>query len=137
VICNALLSPHMTTVKNTPLNNILFIHVIYKACSKKDRTYAIKTLLLILQHSKHCPLQSSPLYWRYTVPNFYPLLECFLERTFCDGEQFSYRSFLNLLYGLETTSFQSGFKFGKQEKSVGPENILNSTLLNDALSSLD
>ena len=22
----------------------------------------------ILQHFKHCPLQSSPLYWRYTVP---------------------------------------------------------------------
>jgi hypothetical protein len=22
-----------------------------------------------LQHFKHCPLQSSPLYWRYTVPN--------------------------------------------------------------------
>jgi hypothetical protein len=33
---------------------------------KKERTIAIKTLLLILQH---CPLQSSPLYWRYTVPN--------------------------------------------------------------------
>ena len=23
----------------------------------------------ILQHFKHCPLQSSPLYWRYTVSN--------------------------------------------------------------------
>jgi hypothetical protein len=23
----------------------------------------------ILQHFKHCPLQSCPLYWRYTVPN--------------------------------------------------------------------
>ena len=23
----------------------------------------------ILQHFKHWPLQSSPLYWRYTVPN--------------------------------------------------------------------
>jgi hypothetical protein len=41
----------------------------YKACSKKDRTFAIKILLLILQHFKRCPLQSSPLYWRYTVPN--------------------------------------------------------------------
>ena len=36
---------------------------------KKDRTFAIKTSLLILQHFKHCPLQSSPLYWRYTVPS--------------------------------------------------------------------
>jgi hypothetical protein len=34
----------------------------YKACSKKDRTFAIKILLLILRHFKHCPLQSGPLY---------------------------------------------------------------------------
>ena len=44
-------------------------NVTYKACSKKDQTFAIKTLLLILQHFKHCPLQSSPLDWRNTVPN--------------------------------------------------------------------
>jgi hypothetical protein len=42
---------------------------IHKACSEKDRTFAIKT---ILQHFKHCLLQSSPLYWRYTVPNVSP-----------------------------------------------------------------
>jgi len=47
---------------------------------------------------------------------FLPLLECFLEHTFCDGMHFSYHIFQNLLYGLEMTSFQSGFKFGKQEK---------------------
>ena len=41
----------------------------YEVCSKKDRTFAIKTLLLILQRFKHCPPQSSPLYWQYTVPN--------------------------------------------------------------------
>ena len=29
---------------------------MYKACSKKDRTFAIKTLLLISQHFKHCLL---------------------------------------------------------------------------------
>ena len=87
----------------------------YKVCSKKDETFAIKTLLLILQHFKHCPLQSSPLYWRYTVPNVSWLLDCFLERTFCAGRQFSYCIFLNLLCGLEMMSFQSGFKFGKQE----------------------
>jgi len=45
------------------------LYAPYKACSEKDRTFAIKTLLLILQHFKHCPLQSNPLYWRYTVPN--------------------------------------------------------------------
>jgi len=47
-----------------------------------------------------------------------PLLERFLERTFCDGALFSYRNFLKLLYGLETTSFQSGFKFGKTGKRL-------------------
>jgi len=51
-----------------------------------------------------------------SFPTFLPLLECFLERTFCDGVQFSYRIFLNQLYDLETTSFQSGFNFGKQDK---------------------
>jgi hypothetical protein len=50
----------------------------------------------ILQHFKHRPLQSSPLYWRYTVPNVSSLLESFLERTLFDGAQFSYRIFLNL-----------------------------------------
>ena len=29
-------------------------------------------------------------------PTFLPLLECFLERTFFDDAQFSYRIFLNL-----------------------------------------
>jgi len=32
--------------------------------------------------------------------------------------RFSYRIFLNLLYGLEKTSFQSGFKFGKTIKGM-------------------
>ena len=45
------------------------LNAMYKVCSKKDRTFAIKTLLLILQHFKHCPSQSSPIYWQYTVPN--------------------------------------------------------------------
>jgi hypothetical protein len=33
-----------------------------------------------------------------TFPTFLPLLEWFLERTFCDGAQLSYRIFLNLLF---------------------------------------
>jgi hypothetical protein len=47
---------------------------------------------------------------------FLPVLECFLERTSCDGAQFSYLIFLNLLYDLEMAIFESGFKFGKQEE---------------------
>jgi hypothetical protein len=31
-------------------------------------------------------------------PTFLPLLESFLERTFCDDAQFTYRIFLNLLF---------------------------------------
>jgi hypothetical protein len=73
---------------------------------KRQRVSAIKILLLILQHCKHWPLQSSPLYWRYTVPNFSSIVGM-LPGTHCDGAQFSYHIFLNLLYGLETMSFQS------------------------------
>jgi hypothetical protein len=43
--------------------------IFYKVCSKKDQHFAIKTLLIIFQHFKHCPLQSSPSYWQYTIPN--------------------------------------------------------------------
>jgi hypothetical protein len=41
--------------------------VKYKACSKKTPTFWYKDF--ILQHFKHCPLQSRPFYWRYTVSN--------------------------------------------------------------------
>jgi len=82
---------------------------LYKACSKKERTFAVNTLLLILQHFKHCPLQLVHSTGDTPFPTFLPLLEFFLERTFCDGAQFSYLIFLNHLYGLQTTSFQIVF----------------------------
>jgi hypothetical protein len=47
----------------------------------------------ILQNFKHCPPHSTG---NTPFPTFPPLLECFLRRTFCDGEQFSYCIFLNL-----------------------------------------
>jgi hypothetical protein len=47
------------------------------------------------------------------------MLECFLEHTFCDGAQFFCHIFLNLLYGLEIMSFESGFKFGYRKMSAG------------------
>jgi hypothetical protein len=57
----------------------------------------MKTLLLILQHFKHCPpFRVVPSTGDTPFPTFPPLLECFLERTFCDGAQFSCRIFLNL-----------------------------------------
>ena len=88
----------------------------YKACSKKDRTFAIKTYCLFYGILSTVPFKVVPSTGGTPFPMFLPLFECFLERTFCDGAQFSYRIFLNLFYRLETTSFQSGFKFGKQEK---------------------
>jgi hypothetical protein len=45
----------------------------YKACSKKRLNICYKDF--ILQYFKHCPLQSSPLYWRYTVPNVSSIVE--------------------------------------------------------------
>jgi len=45
-----------------------------KGVLKRDRTFAIKTLQ-ILQHFKHCPLLSSPLYWGFTVPSVSSIVE--------------------------------------------------------------
>ena len=75
----------------------------------------MKTLLLILHHIKHVPFKVVPSTGDTQFPTFLLLLECFLERTLSGGAHFSYHIFLNLLYGLETTSLESGFKFGKQE----------------------
>ena len=50
----------------------------------------------ILQHVKHCPFKVVHSTGDTPFATFRPLLECFLERTFCDGAQFSYRIFLNL-----------------------------------------
>jgi hypothetical protein len=57
-------------------------YTVLKRVLKKDRTLAIKTLLLILQHFKHRSLQSSPLYWRYTVPNISSIVGMLSETHF-------------------------------------------------------
>jgi hypothetical protein len=41
----------------------------YTGRVQKIPNFRYKTKLFILKHLKHCPVQSSPLYWRYTVPN--------------------------------------------------------------------
>ena len=89
---------------------------IYKACSKKNRTFAIRLHCSFYSILSTVPFKVVPSAGVTPFPTFLPLLECFLERTSCDGVQFSYRIFLNFLYGLEMTSFQCSFKFGKQEK---------------------
>jgi hypothetical protein len=50
----------------------------------------------ILQILSTVPFKVVPSTGNTPSPTFLPLLECFLERTFCDGAQFSYRMFLNL-----------------------------------------
>jgi hypothetical protein len=46
---------------------------LYKTCSKKRQNFCYKDF--ILQHFKLYPLQSGPLYWRYTVPNVSSIVE--------------------------------------------------------------
>ena len=45
------------------MNPCQFAHI--KGVFKKRPNFWYKDF--ILQHFKHCPLQSSPLYWRYTI----------------------------------------------------------------------
>jgi hypothetical protein len=66
----------------------------HKASSKKDRTFAPNTLSYNIL--SNVPFKAVPCTGDTPFPTFLPLLECFLERTFCDGAQFSYRIFLNL-----------------------------------------
>jgi hypothetical protein len=61
---------------------------------KKDRTFAIKTLFYNILST--VPFKVVPSTGDTPFPMFLPLLECFLERIFCDGAQFSYLIFLNL-----------------------------------------
>jgi hypothetical protein len=55
----------------------------YKACSIKNRTFAIKTSF----YSILCtvPFRVVPSTGDTPFPALLPLLECFLELTFCDG----------------------------------------------------
>jgi hypothetical protein len=58
----------------------------YKACSKKYRNFAIKTLFYNILST--VPFKVIPSTGNTTFPTFLPLFECYLERTFCDGAQF-------------------------------------------------
>ena len=61
---------------------------------KKDRTFVIKTSFYNILST--VPFKVVHSTGDTLFPTFLPLLECFLERTFCDGAPFSYRIFLNL-----------------------------------------
>jgi hypothetical protein len=79
---------------------------IYKSCSKKDRTFAIQTLFYNILST--VPFKVVPSTGDTPFPTFLPLLECFLEHTFCDGAQFSYRIFLNLRLFKKRLNFLNG-----------------------------
>jgi hypothetical protein len=64
----------------------------YKGCSKKDGTFVIK--ILFYNISNTVPFRVVLFTGDTPFPKFLPLLECFLERSFCDGAQFSCRIFL-------------------------------------------
>jgi hypothetical protein len=66
----------------------------YKACSKKARTFAIKTLVYNILSTGPFKVVAST--GDTPFPTFLPLVECFVERTIYDGTQFSYRIILNL-----------------------------------------
>jgi hypothetical protein len=76
------------------LNKNHTIILKYKACSKKDRTFAIKTLFYNILST--VSFKGVPCTGNTQFPTFLPMLECFLERTFFDGAQISYSIFLNL-----------------------------------------
>ena len=97
----------------------------YKMCSKKDRTFAIKTLLLILQHFKHCSLQSSPLYWRYTIPNISSIVRLLPGTHFLWWRTVLLLHFPESPLWLENDILSKWFTFAKQVKTLlglSPEN---------------
>jgi len=77
----------------------------YKACSKKDRNFDILVKTLFYNILSTVLFKLVPSTGDTPLPTFLPLLECFLERTFSDGTQFSYRIFLNLRVFKKRTNF--------------------------------
>jgi hypothetical protein len=73
------------------LNRVTSLHT---RPDKKNRTFAIKTLFYNILSA--VSFKVVPSAGGTPFPTFLALLECFLERTFCDGAQFSYLIFLNL-----------------------------------------
>jgi hypothetical protein len=80
--------------KNCPLGVNTTTELKIQSVFKKDRTFAIQTLFYNILST--VPFKVVPYTGDTQFPMFLLLLECFLERTFCDGAQFSYRIFLNL-----------------------------------------
>ena len=96
---------HTVSGKGTVAVHNVSSRLSHKACSQKDWTFIIKLYCLFYIILSTLPFKVVSSTGDTPFPMFLPLLECFLERTFCDGAQFPYHIFLNLLYGLEKTTF--------------------------------
>ena len=101
--CRSLRHNRFQTRTCVPYVLISSLLSVYKACSKKDRNFDIKTLFYNILSTVLFKLVPST--GDTPFPTFLPLLECFLERTFSDGAQFSYRIFLNLRVFKKRTNF--------------------------------
>ena len=81
---------------------------------KKDRTFVIKTVFYNILSI--VPFKVVPSTGYAPFPTFLPLLECFLECTFCHGAQFSYRIFLNLrVFKKKRLNFLNGLPTSKED----------------------
>jgi hypothetical protein len=82
--------PHFSTLPQSR-RNFWTIQGVFK----KRPNFCYKTLFYNIL--SNVPFKVVPSTGDTPFPTFLPLLEFFLERTFYDGAQFSYRIFLNLL----------------------------------------
>ena len=73
---------------------------------KKDRTFTINNLFYNILST--VPFKAAPSTGDTQFPTFLPFLERFLERTFCDGVQFSYRIFPKLRVFKKRPNFLNG-----------------------------
>jgi hypothetical protein len=78
----------------TSFDDDVYFESYIQGMFKNDRTFTIKTSFYNFLST--VPFKVVPSTGDTLFPTFLPLLECFLECTFCDGAQFSYRIFLNL-----------------------------------------
>ena len=76
----------------------------YKVCSKKDRTFAIKTLFYNILST--VPFKVVPSTGDTTFPHVSSIVGMLPGTHFCNGAQFSYRIFLNLRVSKNDRTFK-------------------------------
>jgi hypothetical protein len=89
---------------------------------KKDRAFVIKTLFYNILST--VTFKVLPSAGDTPFLTFLPLLECFLERTFCDVAQFSYRILLSLRVFKKRPNFLNSSPTSTEDalRLLGPPN---------------